>query len=89
MKSVEEIRENIRAIISEVSEIEKIPDDASFKELGIDSMTAIEIITEVERTYKLSIPEQELAELTSFGKVVELVQAKLGQAPAGKIPSAA
>jgi len=73
----EDLKENIRSIISDVSEIEEIPDDTTFKELGIDSMTAIEIVAEVERTYKVSIPETELQTLTSFSKVVEYVQKAL------------
>ncbi len=78
--SSQELKESIRNIISEVSEIDEIPDETSFKELGIDSMTAIEIVAEVERTYKLSIPEDELQTLTNFQKVYELVQKKLADA---------
>lgn len=72
-----ELKEAIRKIISEVSEIDDIPEQTSFKDLGIDSMTAIEIVSEVERTYKLSIPEDELQGLTNFQKVYELVERKL------------
>ncbi len=75
--SLDELKENIRTIIAEVSEIDDIPDDKSFKDLGIDSMTAIEIISEIERTYKVQIPETEVQGLTSFSKVVEYVQNRL------------
>lgn len=75
--NADELKENIRQIIAEVSEIDDVPDEASFKELGIDSMTAIEIVAEVERTYKLSIPEEELQTLTNLKKVFEAVQTKL------------
>ncbi|MGF1468057.1 MAG: acyl carrier protein [Sandaracinaceae bacterium] len=73
-----ELREELRAIIAEVSEVDEIPDDTPFADLGIDSMMAIEIVAEVERTYKLSIEEEELPELTTFTKVYEVVRTKLG-----------
>jgi len=71
------LKDKLRTIISEVSEVEEIPDETPFKELGIDSMMAIEIVAEVERTYKLSIPEEDLKELTNFTRVYELVRDKL------------
>lgn len=72
-----ELREKLRAIIAEVSEVDEIPDETPFKELGIDSMMAIEIVAEVERTFKLSIPEDELRKMTHFTAVYDLVKSKL------------
>lgn len=77
MPAPADLRERLRAIISEVSEVDEIPDTTPFKDLGIDSMMAIEIIAEVERTYKLSIPESELQKMTHFDAVYELVKSKL------------
>lgn len=71
------LKEKLRSIIVEVSEIDEIPDETSFAELGIDSMMALEIVAEVERTYHLSIPEEELKDLTNFTRVYELVRSKL------------
>lgn len=78
------LKEKLREIIAEVSEIDEIPDDTPFEELGIDSMMAIEIVAEVERTYKLSIPEDELQDMTKFTKVYELVRSKLDAADAAE-----
>lgn len=72
-----ELRESLRRIISEVSEVDNIPDETPFKDLGIDSMMAIEIVAEVERTYKLSIPEDELKDLTNFKRVHDKVVEKM------------
>jgi acyl carrier protein len=72
-----DLKEKLRTIISEVSEVETIPDETPFKELGIDSMMAIEIVAEVERTYKLTIPEDELQDLVNFNAVYSKVEAKL------------
>ncbi|MCC6875653.1 MAG: acyl carrier protein [Sandaracinaceae bacterium] len=71
------LKQRLREIISEVSEVDEIPDETPFREIGIDSMMAIEIVAEVERTYKLSIPEEELKDLTNFTRVYELVRTKL------------
>lgn len=76
----EDLKEKLRSIISEVSEVDEIPDETPFKELGIDSMMAIEIVAEVERTYKLSIPEDDLRKLTHFTAVYDLVKDKLARA---------
>jgi acyl carrier protein len=76
----DELKEKLRAIIAEVAEIDEVPDDVPFRDLGIDSMMAIEIVAEVEREYKLSIPEEELEELTHFSAVYQKVQQKLAAA---------
>ncbi|MDB4988325.1 MAG: hypothetical protein JWN04_3503 [Myxococcaceae bacterium] len=67
-----ELKEKLRAIVAEVSEIEVIPDSTSFADLGIDSMMAIEIVAEVERQYKVSVPEEELKTLSNFQSVYDL-----------------
>ena len=77
MAAPADLRDKLRAIISEVDEI---PDATPFKDLGIDSMMAIEIVAEVERTYKMSIPENELQKLTHFEAVYDLVKSKLDAA---------
>jgi acyl carrier protein len=42
-------------------------------------MMAIEIVAEVERRYKLKIPEQELEQIRDLDSVVALVSSKLGK----------
>ena len=68
-----ELKEKLRAIVAEVSEIDVIPDEAPFSELGIDSMMALEVVAEVERQYKLNVPEEELKTLTNFQAVYERI----------------
>ncbi len=72
-----DLKEKLRAIVAEVSEIEEIPDEAPFSELGIDSMMALEVVAEVERQYKLSVPEEELKSLTNFKAVYDLFSQKI------------
>ena len=75
--SEDELREKLRAIVAEVAEIDEVPDATPFRDLGIDSMMAIEIVADVERTFKIKIPEDELAEVTDLDAVVKLVKSKL------------
>jgi acyl carrier protein len=75
--SPEGLREKIRAVVAEVAEIDEVPDDVPFKNLGIDSMMAIEIVAEVERTYKIKVPEDELVQVVDLNSVVKLVLSKL------------
>ena len=43
----QELKESLREIIAEVAEIDEVPDEAKFADLGIDSMMAIEIVAEL------------------------------------------
>lgn len=74
----DQLKEDLRRIVSEVAEVDEVPDATPFKELGIDSMMAIEIVAEVERTYKLSIPEDELKDIVDLESVYAKVKSKLG-----------
>jgi len=73
----QELKEALREIIAEVAEIDEVPDEAKFADLGIDSMMAIEIVADVERKYSISMPEEELQELVSLNAVYDKVRAKL------------
>jgi len=75
----DDLKEKLRAIVMEVAELDEVPDAESFKDLGIDSMMAIEIVADVERAYKVKIPEAELEQITDLLSVVRLVQSKLGR----------
>jgi acyl carrier protein len=75
--SNEDLREALRAIVAEIAEIDEVPDGKPFKDLGIDSMMAIEIVSEIERRYKIKVPEQELEKVRDLDSVVALVSGKL------------
>ena len=74
------LKDELRQIIAEVTEVEDIPEDTPFADLGIDSMMAIEIVADVEKNYDVTISEEELAELTNLKAVYDKVQAKLAEA---------
>ncbi len=74
------LKDELRQIIAEVTEVEDIPEDTPFADLGIDSMMAIEIVADVEKNYHVTIEEEELGELTNLKAVYDKVQAKLAEA---------
>jgi acyl carrier protein len=72
------MKEELRALIAEIAEKDEIPDDVSFKDLGIDSMMGVEIVAAIERKYQVKIEDSELAEVTTLNTSMALVQKKLG-----------
>lgn len=72
------LKEELRALIAEIAEKDEIPDDAAFKDLGIDSMMGVEIVAAIERKYQVKIDDAELAEVTTLNSSMALVQKKLG-----------
>jgi len=75
----ENLKDKLREIITEVTEVEEIPEDTPFADLGIDSMMAIEIVADVEKSYDITIAEEELADLTNLQAVHDKVQEKLAE----------
>jgi len=71
------LKEELRVLIAEISEVDHIPDDASFKDLGIDSMMGVEIVAAIERQYRIKITDGELQEVSTLAKSFDLVRSKL------------
>ncbi len=47
------LREQLRTLVAEIAEKNEVPDGATFKDLGIDSMMGVEIVAAVERQYQI------------------------------------
>ena len=77
--SQSDLKEELRSLIAEIAEIDAIPDDTHFKELGIDSMMGVEIVAAIERQYHVKFEDAELSEVTTLNRSYGLVIAKLGQ----------
>ena len=75
--SNQSLKDEIRALISEISEVDTIPDDTHFKDLGIDSMMGVEIVAAIERQYKIKIEDSELQEVSTLNKSFALVESKV------------
>jgi acyl carrier protein len=83
------LKEELRALIAEIAEIDEVPDDASFKDLGIDSMMGVEIVAAIERKYQVKIEDAELTQITTLSGSMDLVRKKLGDDAAVAAVSAA
>jgi acyl carrier protein len=75
--SNEGLKEQLRALVAEIAEKDEIPDGATFKELGIDSMMGVEIVAAIERQYHIKIEDDELAGFKDLGAAYDLVVRKL------------
>jgi acyl carrier protein len=76
------LKEELRALVIEIAEIDEIADDASFKDLGIDSMMGVEIVAAIERQYQIKIHDSELAQIKTLASSFDLVVKKLNERPA-------
>ncbi|HEY8087910.1 MAG TPA: acyl carrier protein [Polyangiaceae bacterium] len=84
--SQSKLKEELRALVAEIAEKDEIPDGASFKDLGIDSMMGVEIVAAVERQYQIKIEDDELGGFKdlegAFALVVKKLEAKSSTAAA-------
>ena len=70
------IQEEIKSVIAKIIEAEpdKIGEETHLvEELGADSMMALEIMTALEKKYKITISEEDLPKMTNLKQVVGLV----------------
>jgi acyl carrier protein len=69
----------IRRLIAEIIEVEEeqIGPQTRFEELGADSLRAIEIMAQLEKTFGVSIQQDRLAEMTTFDGVCAVMSASL------------
>ena len=64
----------------EISPAEDIADDASYSEdLGLDSLTLLEIGVDMDYEFKLGLPEERLQHIRSVQDAYEVVMETLGQ----------
>jgi acyl carrier protein len=73
------LKEELRSLISEIAEVDAVPDDTHFKDLGIDSMMGVEIVAAIERQYKVKFDDSELSEVSTLNRSLDLVLRKLPQ----------
>jgi len=77
-----DLENEIRNLIAEI--IEKDPNEITldakfFEDLGVDSMMALEIMAAMEKKYKITIPEEKLAQLTTLRETVNVAKEFLGK----------
>ncbi len=72
----EAIEKDLRAMVAEIIEVEpqSINGEANFvKDLGMDSMMALEILAGIEKKYRIVVPEDTLPKFTSLDQTVQIV----------------
>jgi len=78
---MENLEAEIRQIVAEIIEKDpqEIPLQARFYEdLGVDSMMALEIMTAIEKKYRIRIPEEKLSQITTLEQTIALAKEYLG-----------
>lgn len=84
----QEISAKVKEIIASVANLEpsEIADDASFVEdLSLDSLSLLEIGVDVDYAFRLGVPEERLQQLRTVADTVNLVEARLAEAPATQV----
>jgi acyl carrier protein len=71
------IEEEVKKLVADITEVpvEKLAPDADFfKDLGIDSLKAIEIVAAFEKRYRIIIPEEDIPKIRNLINVIEYVK---------------
>lgn len=71
------VEKDIRELVAEILETDPkdINPAASFvKDLGMDSMMALEILAGIEKKYRIVIPEESLPKFTNLNQTVHIVK---------------
>ena len=77
VKAGRNVEQDIRELVAEIleSEPQEIGIDAHFvKDLGMDSMMALELLAAVEKKYRVVIPEDALPKFTNLRTTVSIVE---------------
>ena len=75
-----QVDQDIRNLLAEILETDpqSIDGNASFvKDLGMDSMMALEILAGIEKKYRIVIPEETLPKFTYLNTTIKLVKSLL------------
>lgn len=75
----EAFEKEITRMVAEIIEVEETElwENRSknlFEDLGLDSLLALEIIAHIEKKYKIQIEEEQLKEITTLNKTIQIVK---------------
>jgi acyl carrier protein len=81
------LEREITTVVAEIIEMEEDElwnkREAHFvNELDVDSMLALEMLAVLEKKYKITIPEENILDLTSLQSTIDLVRSKLDRSSA-------
>ena len=73
-----DVEKDVRGIVAEILELDdpaQIQGTAHFtKDMGMDSMMALELLASIEKKYKIIISEDNLPKLTSLNQTTQIVK---------------
>ena len=77
----QQLYQKVIAILATVKNIapEAIGADASFEQLGMDSLDKINFLFELESEFNLDIPDEEARAIASVGQIVDRLEKQLSQ----------
>ncbi len=76
------IEQELRQLIADVigrSPEELKPETDFWKDLGVDSIKAIEVTVAIERHFKIAIRDEQIPKITNFGLAVNVVKQALSK----------
>ena len=71
------IEEEVKKLVADITEVpvEKLAPDADFfRDLGIDSLKAIEIVAAFEKKYRVIIPESDIPNIRNLRQVLKYTE---------------
>lgn len=74
------IKQQVRELIADIIEVEveNVQDETKFVEdLGADSLKALELLAQLEKEYKIKIPESNLKKLISLNATMSVLPVNL------------
>ncbi len=57
--------------------LEKVTPESRFQDLGMDSLDALAMISDLEEEYKIKIPNQEILKIKTVGQAVEGISKRI------------
>jgi len=73
-------RNELRKMIAELIEVDDFSDDEHFvRDLGVDSMMALEIVSRIEKRYGIRISEESLRQIATFNDVVNVTEGAIAK----------
>ncbi|HZH66617.1 MAG TPA: acyl carrier protein [Flavisolibacter sp.] len=69
----------VAELISSTADIplEKVTPEARFQDLGMDSLDALALISDLEEEYGIKIPNQEILKIATVGQAVESISKRI------------
>ena len=81
MSSTQEIQSGLAEILEEVAGVspaDATPEKSFTEDLDVDSLSMVEIATEVENKFGVAIPDDELANIKTVGDAITYIQNNRG-----------